>query len=418
MVPESFGEAVRRWRKRRGMSLRQVADLALIDHGHLSRIERGIRPPNLSIAKALDTVLDTNDELACMLATPPADLAGTVPADVPYDPMRRRTLVRWSLAAGTVAGLASISADTSMIGRIGAADVDRLATATARLYALDYAHGGDELWELAAARAADGYAMLEHGTYAPEIGARLLWTTGRAQLCAGWLASDAGHHDVARAHYTEAVTLARQGGDQDIESNALMNLAAQSNRLGRPREGLRFAAAAEAALPAEAASRMPVIPQLRRSVSYAHLGDARAADTAITAARNAFDADADTPPPAWYAFANATELDGIEGTCALTLGQARRAERALERAVTGCSDRYARNRALYRVRLAQARHRAGEVDGAAETLDAALDDLSGEVASWRISSELHQLVGGLREVNTACTTAVLDRYASMSRPSR
>jgi hypothetical protein len=40
------------------------------------------------------------------------------------------------------------------------------------------------------------------------------------------------------------------------------------------------------------------------------------------------------------------------------------------------------------VRLARARLDRGAVDGAAEAANAAVDDLSGELASWRVSHEL------------------------------
>ncbi|MGH3944728.1 MAG: hypothetical protein ACRDSI_06745, partial [Pseudonocardiaceae bacterium] len=71
------------------------------------------------------------------------------------------------------------------------------------------------------------------------------------------------------------------------------------------------------------------------------------------------------------------------------LGQPSRAGALLEQVVAAYeSSRFRRNCALNRVRLARARLDSGAVDGAAEAANAAVDDLSGELASWRVSTEL------------------------------
>jgi hypothetical protein len=47
--------------------------------------------------------------------------------------------------------------------------------------------------------------MLDHGTFTDAVGKRLMEAAGRMQMCAGWLAFDAGHQDVARNAYNEAL---------------------------------------------------------------------------------------------------------------------------------------------------------------------------------------------------------------------
>jgi transcriptional regulator with XRE-family HTH domain len=409
VVAETFGEAVQRWRTQRGLSLRQLAERAHVDPGHLSRIERGERAPTDNIAKACDIALDAGGQLS-RLVIPTSD-------EVPSEAVRRRNLLQFSLAAATMGGLASAITDPATIGRVGAGDVDRLSAAVRRLYALDYAHGGDQLWELAAARAAKGYALLEHGTYVPEIGARLLWVTGRAQLCAGWLAFDAGRHEIARAHFTEALALGRQGSDDraaEIEASALANLALQSNTLGRPREGLRFAMAAEHAAPAGIPG-LAVLPRFRRAIAWSLMGDTASTDAEITAARRLVDDGQAEPLAEWYAFVHQAEMDAIEATCAMGLGQARRAEDLLTGAIDTYGDRFARNRALLRVRLAQTRLDGRQVEGAAEAADAALDDLAGEVVSWRINTEFDRAIAGLSAYpDVPGVEEVVGRYHTMA----
>src|SRR4051812_27465130 len=102
-MAETFGEALRRWRTDRGLTLRQLAGKAHVDPGHLSRLERGERPPTDHLVKALDIALDAGGQLSSLVV---ASID-----DVPYDPMRRRNLLQFSLAAATVAGLASAAVD-------------------------------------------------------------------------------------------------------------------------------------------------------------------------------------------------------------------------------------------------------------------------------------------------------------------
>ncbi|XVV11624.1 helix-turn-helix domain-containing protein [Actinoplanes sp. CA-131856] len=61
---ETFGDLARRLRGTR--SLREAARAAHVDPGHLSRIERDLRPPTVAIARALDTLYDTRGELTAM----------------------------------------------------------------------------------------------------------------------------------------------------------------------------------------------------------------------------------------------------------------------------------------------------------------------------------------------------------------
>lgn len=202
-------------------------------------------------------------------------------------------------------------------------------------------------------------------------------------MCAGWLAFDSGAHDVARSCYNEALSLARQTADPSIEVHALVNLAFQSTFLGMPRQSLRYSEAAERV----ASGRMAVVPMIRQTTAYAFAGDPAESQGAMARARHRFDKTKDEGED-WYTFVSPAELDGIEGTAAVALGEPRRAESLLLRAIAAHGDGFARNRALYRVRLARARLDLGEPDGAAHAANEALDDLSGSVASYVVSSEL------------------------------
>lgn len=368
----------------------QLCDDVLSASGTLSggydHLQTIIRQHHEEVARALR---EKSEDRTCPGDYHEGDVARR---EVPFDPMRRRTLVTWGLATTAAGGLGLAS-----VGAVGAADVGRLQRAEARLQRLANRHGGESLWQAASVSADEGHLMLEQGSYGTRVGKQLLMATGRLQVCAGWLAFDAGQHHAARVSYTDALALSRQVSDPEVETRALAGLARESYVLDRPREAQRLAAAAEHIAASTGGSpRLAVVPQLRHAMASSLMADSRGADQAITRARKALDRDHHEPSEEWSAFLTPFEIDGIEATCALELGYASRAEALLEQIIVAYgSSRFRRNCALYRVRLARARLDSGAVDGATEAANAAVDDLCGELASWRVSNELDAVAGRL-----------------------
>lgn len=330
---------------------------------------------------------------------------------VALDPMKRRTLVTWGVAATAVA-VAGLGADARVVGRVTLSDVARLERDTSRLFALDYQHGGDTLWHAAHALVMDAHEMLRQGASSESVERRLLVAAGQTQICAGWLALDAGRFDVARYFYNEALPLAHQNNDPELAANALVDLAFLSNRISRPREALRLAdAALRAASEAHAHPRLVAIPQLRLAIAHSLNGDGSSSDNAIRLARQGLDHGTEVPDT-WYSFVGPAEIDGVEGSCAAALGRPKRAEELLQKAIQAHGVEYLRNRALYRVRLASARLDQGAPDGAAEAAAQALDDLGGPVSSWRVHSELDVVADRLKAFpEVGGVSAFLHRYS-------
>ncbi|MCA1708961.1 MAG: hypothetical protein LC808_39070, partial [Actinobacteria bacterium] len=332
---------------------------------------------------------------------------------VPFDPVKRRALVNWGLTTAA-AGLR-----VSSRGRVGADHVAQLQRTTARLHALDQQHGGEALWKVGTTGVHEAHLMLEHGIYSSTVGHQLLKATARLQVCAGWLAFDAGRHDVARTCYADALALARQAEDPEVEIRAYGLLALRSNIIGRPREARRLAIAAGEIKPPDGSSpRLATIPRLRQAVASSLMAEHREADHAITEARRGLEQDHDGPIEEWCAFLTTMEVDAVDATCALETGRPSRAAIRLERAIAGygSDDQYARNRALYRLRLAQARLDMRAVDGAAEAANTALEDLDHGLASWRVNGELDALAR--RFIDYPQIKGVdhfLARYNAMSR---
>ncbi|MFI5496705.1 helix-turn-helix domain-containing protein [Actinoplanes sp. NPDC051859] len=411
---ESFGAALRRLRKDHGWSLRELAAKTHINYGHLSRIENGQRPSTVELAAAVDVALSAKGALVAIARL---ERSARVKNAVPFDPMRRRSLLKLGVAVPASTMVPDASAHQRPMGKIGVADTMELEKIAVWLYGLDYQHGGATLWQSAATSVAAGYSMLEHGTYGEVIEQRLLHATGRIQMCAGWLAFDSGHQTVARSCYTEALALARQANDAEVEAHALANLAFQSNVLGKLREAARFTEGAiRAASGAQEQARLGTIPQLRRAMTSALNKDRSSYERAIKEARTILDRDHDRPTKEWYAFLSPAELDGVEATCLIELNAPKRAERLLVQAIDSHGGRYARNLALYRVRLARARLDLKEPDGAARAASDALSDLTGKVASWRVSCELDAVTERLAgHAQMPCVAEFLERYSAHCR---
>ncbi len=239
--------------------------------------------------------------------------------------------MKWGVAATTAASL-STSAGTA----VGMADVKRLQRSAARLHSLDQQHGGDTLWQAALAEACDGMQLLECGSYTDTVGQHLLIATGKLQICAGWMALDAGQHEVARSCFGEALAMSRQANDAQIETRALANLAFQSNMLGRPREALRYAAGAEHAATGHGSTVwLAAIPQLRLAIGSSLMANARDADRALSNARRVLERGNEAANEAWSAFLSPLEIDGAEARCAIELQRPSHAERLLEQTIAG-----------------------------------------------------------------------------------
>jgi transcriptional regulator with XRE-family HTH domain len=394
MTDESFRTRLRRLRTERGLSLRQLNALSGVDKGELSRLENGLRHPTAVVASAVDNALQAEGSL---IALERIERSQRRSDEVASGAMKRRALMGGAVAA-TVAGLLPIGDEPARrAGRIGRSDVAWLHSNMEHLYRLDYQHGSGVIWQTAATMAVSGSDMLERGTYDESVEIALLRATARMQMCAGWLAFDAGQQDAARTCYTEALTLAKQAGDAEVETHALSNLAFQANALGMPRQARRLgnAAADAASRPADNAY-LSILPQLRLAVSHALSGDGAASDAAVATARRVYERVSDQPSPDWCSFIGQAELNSIEGSSALALGRNQRAVELLGRAVAShVGDKYARNRVSSRVRLARAQLALGDLDQAAASGNTALDEVDGSVTSWRVANELKAVARGL-----------------------
>ncbi|SHG73482.1 helix-turn-helix domain-containing protein [Streptoalloteichus hindustanus] len=66
-----FGAELRRWRKRRGLTLRELGHLVAYSAGQLCKVEVGRRAPSRQLAVACDRVLDAGGALVAIAPPQP-----------------------------------------------------------------------------------------------------------------------------------------------------------------------------------------------------------------------------------------------------------------------------------------------------------------------------------------------------------
>lgn len=74
MEPPFKPTYIRAWRKERGVTLKGLGAMTGLDHGNLSRLERGIFPYSQPVLERVAEALGTTPAL--LISCPPSELAG------------------------------------------------------------------------------------------------------------------------------------------------------------------------------------------------------------------------------------------------------------------------------------------------------------------------------------------------------
>lgn len=318
-------------------------------------------------------------------------------------PMQRRSVLAGAAAliGSTLSGPLAEPANR----RIGTAHVEQAEEALAQLWALDDRYGDDGIHELATGLLQRVHAMLNLGTYAEPIGARLHALAGRLAEHAGWLSFDTGRQDHARYFLTEALTSARISGDEELEVLVLGSLSVQAAHVSRHREAV---ALAQCAQDSSVARRLPTayaMAAFREARAYALAQDNASANKAMLRAEKAF-ARAGSRPE-WVAYLDEAELAAKFAFCWAALGRNDKAVVMFEQALAQQGDQYQRNRVLYSMYLARAYAAAGEAERAAAVGLSALGHAE-RVTSVRVLDEATRLRDQLAPL---CVLGAAEQYS-------
>lgn len=392
-----WGAELRELRMGRGLSMRELARRALVDHGHLGRFERAERVPPRDQAVRLDAALDANGSLirewdrisgnrghvansGFHVAKSSMDLALAIPDRATSDgegipvPCRlrdgtvvwvavdRRTLLRSGVGLGAVAAMGvgtPAAADSGAVSglvrraRAGAAygptPVEHLRRTRKLLIENDNLLGPRHV--IAAARehieaisdlrrdaqGADRRDLMELQTQYGEFLSWLYQDLGQPAQAQHWLdRAFQWSHTVGDADLT-AYVMARKaqlaGDTADLVE--VVDLAEAAQRMSRPR------------------SRLAAVAQTYGAYGHALRGEAAASEQGIDQVRNALDGVAADPTP-WGVWLNAPYVEVHRAQSLQALGRHDLAADAFAGAIQMLPDGYHRDRGVYLSRQAVA----------------------------------------------------------------
>ncbi|MBV9025386.1 MAG: tetratricopeptide repeat protein [Streptomycetaceae bacterium] len=279
--------------------------------------------------------------------------------------------------------------------RVGSHEAQAIEEAVRQIRLLDDRHGADGLFQRAGHSLRNAYVLLDQGRYSRAVADRLHAGSGELAISVGWLAHDSGHHADARSYYAEALATARMSGDPALEAHAFCNTAFLARDVGRPREAVCAAQAAQRAAKALGSSRLLSLLTLREAGGWAGLGDRTACERALLRATRLYGKGPSDADPEWMTFYGEAELEGLEAQCWSQLGDYRRAVVHARRGVALQDPHFIRNIALYSAELAGDLAASGDPEEAAEAAQRALDLLGEHVKSSRIRTMLDAAAAAL-----------------------
>lgn len=301
--------------------------------------------------------------------------------------------------------------DTGAPGRIGSAHLESVEAATVDLERLDAEHGGGRAYGPATVLIRRVNGWLRDGSYPSQVGEGLRHALGKLQSWAGWFAFDIGDQRAARGHWHQSLLAARVLDDKPLKVDALMQMSLLSKRLGRGRDAVDLARAAQRSAAGWATPRRTALLHLRVARGHAVTPDLGGLRRELASAYHFFDKGPHEDDPPWFGnFFTETGFAGFEAICYEDLGVLDRAV-ALYRDVHDRADPgRQRKSAYYTVRLGQALLRQGDATGAGEIGIEALPLVSA-IRSGRIGHRLAVLRSGLAPHRSSPQAGeFIDRY--------
>jgi tetratricopeptide (TPR) repeat protein len=272
---------------------------------------------------------------------------------------------------------------TALAGR--RAGIHVVADLSARVHGLRLADdvlGANDLLAPAFRELHTAVRLYRESIHGEDVRQGMLTAIGEFAQIAGWIASDAGHHERASRTYLMGISAAREAGDGTLESNLLGSLAYQVADVGDSSEAVRLARDAVRAAGPDAPPRGRALSWDRLAWAYARAGDAQETVRALGEASTALAAHNAESEPSYLYWLDANELKIMEARAYTELRRPLRAVPLLIDVLKRYDATHARELALYLSWLAVALADAHEPEEAARTAQRMLE-LSIDLSSRR-----------------------------------
>ncbi|MFJ2606119.1 hypothetical protein ACIO13_14235 [Streptomyces sp. NPDC087425] len=334
--------------------------------------------------------------------------------------MDRRAFLADTVGVAVGAGLPAHPRPLTPVGApgaVGTAHLLELRAGLHSLFQLDDAYGGYDVRSLAVRHLRRVRRIVSTRTYPDTIGRQLQLLAGEAAEHCGWLFYDADDQDSARLYWGQALTSATVLKDPNLDVLVFSSMSLQACHEGRPREGLELARAAQERAIRLSSPTLRSIIAAREARALSLMNDGRAAGRRLSEAMRLVDSSSTgrgRPAPEWAAFHGHAELDYAQGMLYTELGRHDSAVQFLRAALAHQDRTYGRNRALYRLTLANSLVRSGAVDeGAAHAVES-LEHL-GEVESGRVTRKLHEVTDLLRRYDADTARRAVEELSEYAR---
>lgn len=253
----------------------------------------------------------------------------------------------------------------------------------------DAARGGGALYELARAMLHKVQQWTEGRAGGP-VGRALEVLCCDLEIWVGWLSYDAGKPFVAQRHLQDAIIHARVIDCPEVEIRAMTVLCLVLNKLGRYRQTIQCAEAALRIAGPSATPRLGAVLNQRAATAFAQLGQEAPFRQSTRRAHQHFERGPRDDDPSWLHFVTWPELVGLNGAALGVLGQSKQAEDAFRSIVEDPDPAFRRNVVYYKVQLAHAVAKQGDVRQASELGLELLPEVA-TLDSGRIDRHLRQL---------------------------
>ncbi|MCP2257223.1 hypothetical protein LX15_000908 [Streptoalloteichus tenebrarius] len=261
---------------------------------------------------------------------------------------------------------ATASAASNPYPRIGSEAITSLSTRLAHLSRLDDVWGSGKLRDLAAAELRLLTGLITDTTHTTEVEQGLYGLAAEAARLCGWLSYDSGHHAAAQRYYLTALRASATAGDTLVGANTMAFMAIQLYSRGNPQDAVALVETAQRSIRGRATPKTIAILHARQARALSKLGDQSRCATALNAAFDAITKGCDHEP-SWCYWINTTELHMLAGSCALDLGDARRAVHHFTTAKDSFDiATYPAGAVIYLARAAEAHLALGDPDAAAD----------------------------------------------------
>lgn len=424
-----FGTELHRRRIDAGLSLADLARLVHYSKSHLSKVETGVKPASVELARQCDAALSAKGGLSVLVAPGPGGSLATPIAGA----------YRWAAHDRPYARQAAESSSWSsscFVDSIGSAAVtgecenpldspmdalpDELREPALRAFRAIF-DGLRKLgqWTAPGPLASTVLAQARSvGGLAEKLGLNArrdaLVLASRFIEYAGWLAQEAGQDSRALALTDHAVGLAEAGGDHDMRAYAFVRHGLVTLYQGEP---YRTVDLARAAYDASTNRRIRGLAAEREAQGHALAGDYDASMRAVERAEHNLELGLVGEAPV-IGTSHVTDIaSATKGWCLVDLGRPDEAVGILQTVVDRIPATALRARARYGARLALAYASAGEPAAACRAADPVIDAYP-HLASATIRADLRRLsrVLGRWETRGAIQSGRLRLTAALHAP--